>query len=121
MDKKLYDHLVQRVRKRNMSLRDGEPVESNEPEIPAPTEQDLKAEASSELKHSISNGIQSIDMYNIGPDADPETTEVLNGYRAELVGLKDLPGSVDVINLETKRIVDAISDILDFNFRFETL
>jgi len=121
MDKKIYDHLIQRVRKRNMSLRDGEPFETNEPEIPAPSAQELKAMASAELKHAIATGIQNIDMYNIGPDADPTTTTVLNGYRAELVGLKDLPGSADVINTETKRILDAINDILDFDFRFEAL
>lgn len=121
MDKKTYDHLIQRVRKRNMNLRDGEPFETNEPEIPAPSDQELKAMASAELKHSITTGIQNIDMYNIGPDADPTTSGVLNGYRAELVGLKDLPGSADAVNTEAKRIIDAINNILDFSFRFETI
>lgn len=121
MDTKEYEHLVKRVRQRNMSLRDGQPYDINEPEIPGPTEQEMKQQASSELKHTIASTISSIDMYNIGPDADPTTTEVLNGYRAEMVALKELPGSMDVINAECKRISDAVNDILDFQFRFESI
>jgi hypothetical protein len=104
-----------------MSLRNGEPYDVNEPEIPPPTEQEMKEMASSELKHTMASTISSIDMYNIGPDADPTTTEVLNGYRAEMVNLKSLPGSIDVINAECKRISDAVNDILDFQFRFESI
>ena len=123
MDEKTRQHLISRVRQRNMNLRDGDPNpwDINEPEIPPPTEQDLKQMASSELKQTMAGAIANIDMYNIGPDADPTTSEVLLGYRAELTALKDMPGTMAVINAECKRITDAINNILDFQFRFETL
>lgn len=121
METKEYEHLKRRVQQRNMSLRNGDPFDINEPQLPPPTSQEMATMASSELKHTITSSISSIDMYNIGPDADPATTEVLLGYRAELVALKDLPGSMDVINAECKRISDAVNDILDFQFRFESI
>jgi hypothetical protein len=104
-----------------MSLRDGDPFNINEPEPIAPTEQEMKQYASSQLKQTINGAIANIDMYNINPDADATTSEVLLGYRAELQGLKELPGSMNVINDECKRITNAINNILDFNFRFESL
>ena len=122
MDRKLYEHLLTRVRKRNMSLRDGEGADlSNEPEIPPPTAADLAEMASAELKHTIATGISRIDAYKVTPEADPTTITVLDGYRVELINLKDLPGSQDVINGECARIIDAISDILDYQFRFEII
>ena len=122
MDEKTYQHLLGRVRKRNMTLRNGESADpTNEPEIPPPTPAEMTAMAASELKHSISTCVYNIDSYAVSPDKDDVTLAVLQGYRAELINLRNLPGSENVINAECKRLVDAVSDILDYQFRFETL
>ena len=62
MDEKTYQHLLGRVRKRNMTLRNGESADpTNEPEIPPPTPAEMTAMAASELKHSISTCVYNID------------------------------------------------------------
>ena len=92
-----------------------------EPEFGPPTDAELKDMASYELKQTISGAIGNIDMYGIAPERDETTYAVLLGYRAELIGLRNLPGTADAINSECLRIVTAINNILDYKFRFETL
>ena len=118
---KEYRSLQDRVQQRNMSLRDGAPVEPVEPDFPPPTEQELQQQASGELKQIIADGIARIDGYKISPEAVEATVTVLEGVREELIGLRTLPGTVNAVTTECKRLIDQINDILDYKFRFETL
>jgi hypothetical protein len=92
-----------------------------EPEYDPPTDSELKQLASYQMKQTINGAIANIDAYGITPDKDDTTFAVLTGYRAELVGLRNLPGTADAINSELLRITTAINDIMDYKFRFETI
>ena len=96
-------------------------VDEEEPEIGPPTQGELKEMTSYEMKQTIAGAIAQIDGYGISPDKDEATYQVLLGYRAELIGLRTLPGTADAVNTELLRITTAINNIMDYKFRFETL
>lgn len=96
-------------------------LEEEEPEIGPPTQGELKEMTSYEMKQTIAGAVSQIDGYGISPDKDEATYQVLLGYRAELIGLRTLPGTADAVNSELLRITSAINDIMDYKFRFETL
>ena len=108
--------------KRRVAVTGGLTVmDSVEPEYDPPTDAELKEMASYQMKQTINGAISNIDGYGITPDRDEATFAVLTAYRAELVGLRTLPGTQDAISSELLRITKAINDIMDYQFRFETL
>ena len=121
MTTQLNSYLQNRL-KRRIALTGGlTKMDPLEPEYDPPTDAELKEMASYELKQTIAEAISNIDGYGITPNRDDTTFAVLTGYRAELVGLRTLPGTQDAINTECLRITKAINDILDYKFRFEIL
>ena len=63
--------------------------------------------------------IDYIDDYQ-GSEDYTTTREVLVGIKMEMVGLRDLPGTVDALNTELLRLTTQINDIYEYSFRFET-
>lgn len=95
--------------------------------VPATSDTPLPPLSSTDLKHiagvSFRNSIQSllaaIDTQLNTPGNSAAVTTTLNGYRAELVNLKTMPGSASALNSELQRISDAVNAIIEYSFRFE--
>lgn len=121
MNKELNDYLQERLARRAAVTGGALFMDDMEPEVLPPTEAELRDMASYEMKQVISECIRNIDGYGITPDKDDATYQVLLGYRAELIGLRTLPGTMDAISSEVLRITTAVNDIMDYQFRFETL
>ena len=91
---------------------------------PSPAEQ--QASDALQLKECIQDSTQLvnqmidyIDDYQ-GSEDYTTTREVLVGIKMEMVGLRDLPGTVDALNAELLRLTTQINDIYEYSFRFET-
>ena len=81
---------------------------------------DAQIYASADLKGAINSGIAMCDGYRLTEGANPDVVTALDGYRLELIGLRDFPGSIDAVTGECQRIMTAINEITAYNFRFET-
>ena len=93
---------------------------NDEVEPPAPpSEFEQQASAAVDLKYAIQGTISEIDSYTLTQDVEPSVQAALDGYRAELIGLRTQPGTLSVINDETKRILTLVQAITDYKFRFE--
>ena len=96
--------------------------------IPPPmTPTEAAANDSTVFKMAINESVAEIDKavnYYLAPAEDDNedytsTIQVLRGYRNELLGLRNLPGSAEAISSELKRITVAVGNLTDYNFRFE--
>ena len=81
---------------------------------------DAQVYASADLKNVINDAIGLCDGYKLTVDANPDVVAALDGYRVELINLREFPGSIDAVTFECQRIVNAINEITAYNFRFET-
>ena len=80
-----------------------------------------QADDAMELKSMVSDAIMFIDSENLTlKDTDPTKYELLLGYRAELIALRDEPGPSSVVFDSLKNILDGVNGVVYYEFRFET-
>ena len=91
-----------------------------------PSPADQQADDALQLKECIQDSTQLInqmidyiDDYQ-GTEDYTTTREVLVGIKMEMVGLRDLPGTVEALNTELLRLTTQVNDIYEYSFRFET-
>ena len=89
--------------------------------IPPPfTPIELQKTDSIELKYRINEATSEIDRLLVSYTSGA-VHDTLVQCRADLIAMRNLPGTADALNSELKRITDQVNAISDYQFRFETL
>ena len=84
-----------------------------------PSQKELNDQAAAELKVAIAGTISEIDSYMLTEAADPSIVAALEGYRTELIEIRDLPVTVYAITNEANRVLILCRNLMDYQFRFE--
>ena len=80
-----------------------------------------QADDAAELKKMINDSIILCDQQSIYyKDNDPEVYDLIQGYRTELINLRNEPGPSSVVFDSLKAITNNLNGIADYDFRFET-
>ena len=80
-----------------------------------------QADDSGELKKMISDALILCDQQSVYyKDNDNQVYDMIQGYRAELLNLRNEPGPSSVVFDSLKVITDNLNGIADYDFRFET-
>ena len=73
-----------------------------------------------ELKKMINDGLIACDQLSVYyKDNDTQVYDIVQGYRAELLNLRNEPGPSSVVFDALKVILDNINGVADYDFRFE--
>ena len=80
-----------------------------------------QADDAGELKKMISDAIIQCDQLSVYyKDNDTQVYEMIQGYRNDLLNLRNEPGPSSVVFDSLKNITDNLNGIADYDFRFET-
>ena len=87
--------------------------------LPRPTEDELLNEAGKNLRVEILTLLGVITEYTQNPNATEAEKTELEGYRLQLYGLKDLPGTPEEVQDAYEAIADNVLAIAGYTFRYE--